>query len=251
LKNTILLCLAVLVFWLGKALTLILIYASPDNIAHVFDASIYYLGSSIFIFSLYSNLDNSLHVVFKWLFGIFGVYSIFDSILFISIAIHTNPNNVGGAITFTISTLFFTAGLLLMLKTIDRRLLMNKYSTLLLSILLIMGTFLALMPLYASSDGLQHPLTASLYFLVTSLVMMFVVIKYSNEIKNKILIIAIFTIESVPLALICLYSLEPESRVESLASSIFFFSGMLASSSIFFASSKVKNSNMLCKNSEE
>jgi hypothetical protein len=127
---------------------------------------------------------------------------------------------------------------------------MNKYTTLLLSILLIMGTLSALMQLYDSSD-VQHPLTASLYFLVTSLVMMFVVIKYSNEIKYKILIIAIFTIESVLLALICLYSLEPQSRVESLASSIFFFSGMLASSSIFFASSKVKNSNMLCKNSEE
>jgi hypothetical protein len=116
LKNTILLCLAVLVFWLGKVLTMILIYASPDNIAHLFHASIYFLGSSIFIFSLYANLDNSLHVVFKWFFGLFGVYLIVDSILFISIAIHVNPIDVGGAITFTISMLFFIAGLLFMLK---------------------------------------------------------------------------------------------------------------------------------------
>jgi len=42
------------------------------------------------------------------------------------------------------------------------------------------------------------------------------------------------------LSLICLYALEPQSRVEPLASSFFFLSSMVASSSMFFAISKTK-----------
>lgn len=124
---------------------------------------------------------------------------------------------------------------------------MHKYSTLLLTILMISGTLLSLIQLYATSDGLQYPLTASIYYLLSSLFIIFVFIIYSKEARRKILIvnsliIVFFTIESLLFALICLYSLEPQSRVESLASSIFFFSGMIASGSIFFSRAEVKNS---------
>lgn len=123
---------------------------------------------------------------------------------------------------------------------------MNRFSTLILSILLVVGTILTLIQLYASADELQHPFTASLYYFGISVIIISLVIKSRNDIsiKHMILnniIISIFTINGIVLALICLYALEPQSRVESLASSIFFFSGMLASSSVFFVRSKIEN----------
>ena len=124
---------------------------------------------------------------------------------------------------------------------------MYKYSTLIFSILFILGTILSLIELYASSDGLQYPISSSLYYLTTSLIMIFVFFKFNQQLVKKVflinnLIIILFTIHGVILALICLYALEPDNRVESLASSIFFFSSMIASASIFFVKSKVEES---------
>lgn len=126
---------------------------------------------------------------------------------------------------------------------------MNRFSTLILGFLLVVGTTLTLIQLYASADGLQHPFTASLYYFGTSVIIILLIIKSRNDIsiKHVILnniIISIFTINGIVLALICLYALEPQSNVESLASSIFFFAGMLASSSVFFVRSKIKNSTI-------
>lgn len=119
-KSILLLCLTILIFWTGKTLAMILIYASPDGIPHVLHASIYILGSSIFIFALYFNLDKSLHIVFKWLFSLVGINSIIDSSLFTYISIYAHPIensiDIGGAIIFTISTLLYSAGLFYMLK---------------------------------------------------------------------------------------------------------------------------------------
>lgn len=127
---------------------------------------------------------------------------------------------------------------------------MSRFSTLILSVIWIVGTVFTLMPLYASADGLQYPFTASMYYLGTSLMMTFVVIKFRNEVsKNAVimnnLIISIFAVESILLALICFYSLDPQTRVESLAGSIFFFAGMIVSSSVFFVRSKVKDSTAI------
>jgi len=133
---------------------------------------------------------------------------------------------------------------------------MSKFSTLILSALWIIGTILTLIQLYASADGLQYPFTASLYYLGTSLIMALIVIKSRNDVSKKAvimnnLIITIFTFESILLALICFYSLEPQTRVESLAGSIFFFSGMIVSSSVFFVKPKVQDSLTLSNNYEE
>lgn len=120
MKNIILLLLAIAIYWLGKLFTMILIYASPDNIPHIFHASIYFLGTSIFLFSLYFNLNNTLHNVLKWLFALFGVYTIFDSIVltYISVYAHPIPNtmDINTGIIFVLSTLFLSAGLYFMFK---------------------------------------------------------------------------------------------------------------------------------------
>lgn len=125
MKNIILLLLAIAIFWLGKIFAMILIYASPDNTPHLFDASIYFLGSSFFIFALYFNLDNKLHSILKWLFVIFGIYTIFDSIVFILISLygHPIPNtiDINAGISFMISTLFLSCGLYFMFKNNIRK----------------------------------------------------------------------------------------------------------------------------------
>ena len=119
---------------------------------------------------------------------------------------------------------------------------MHKYSTLILVVLLFVGTVLTLIQLYASTDGLQHPFNASLYYLGTSITMILLLIKFRKVTSKKFVIInnfliTIFTLNSIVFALICLYTLEPVGRVDSLASAIFFFAGMIASSSAFFVRS--------------
>ena len=133
---------------------------------------------------------------------------------------------------------------------------MNRFSTLILIVIWILGTIFTLIQLYASPDGLQYPFTASMYYLVTSLIMTFVVIKFRNVVSKKAvimnnLIIAIFTVESILLALICFYSLEIQVRVESLAGSIFFLAGMIVSSSVFFVRTKIQNFTAISNNYEE
>lgn len=119
---------------------------------------------------------------------------------------------------------------------------MHKYSTLILVALMVAGTVLTLIQLYTSTDGLQHPFTASLYYLGTSITVILLLMKFRRNTSKKLVImnnfvITIFTFNSIILSLICLYSLEPEGRVDSLASAIFFFAGMIASSSAFFVRS--------------
>jgi len=133
---------------------------------------------------------------------------------------------------------------------------MSRFSTLILSVIWIFGTIFTLIQLYASADGLQYPFTASIYYLGTSLVMTFIVIKFKNEVSKKAvimnnMIISIFTVESILFTLICYYSLEPQTRVESLAGSNFFFAGMIVSSSVFFVRSKVQNSTTISNENEE
>jgi len=133
---------------------------------------------------------------------------------------------------------------------------MHKFQTLILGVLMIVGLILALIQLYASSDGLQYPFTASLYYLGTSFTMIFLIFKYRKDISKKLvivnnIIVSLFAMNSLVLALICFYALEPQSRVESLAGSIFFFAGMIVSSSAFFVRPKVKNSTTISNNYEE
>jgi len=116
---------------------------------------------------------------------------------------------------------------------------MHRYLTLILTVLLVVGTTLALIELYASADTIQYPLSASIYYLGTSLLMILFVLKFRRDVSKNLFIInsiliTIFIVDGVLLALICLYALEPITRVETLASSIFFFSGMITGSSLFF-----------------
>lgn len=123
---------------------------------------------------------------------------------------------------------------------------MSKFLTYIIFILLIVATFLALAELYA--EGEQNPLIASQYYLGTSLIIVILLIRFSKNISKKLfiintIIISLFTLQSIFFALTCLYALEPENKVASFASSIFFLAGMIVGSSTFFISSKIKTNS--------
>ena len=52
---------------------------------------------------------------------------------------------------------------------------MNKFLTLILTILFLVGTSLSLMELYSSENSLEHPFIASLYYLGTSIIIVLIV----------------------------------------------------------------------------
>ena len=119
LRNVLFLIMAVFVYKLGKYLTLILIYASPDNITHSTEASIFFLGSSIFLFVLYFKLNSPLHIALKVLFILFGIYIIIDSLMLTYVAIFANPLNtpdINAGMTFILSTILLCTGLYFMIR---------------------------------------------------------------------------------------------------------------------------------------
>jgi len=62
---------------------------------------------------------------------------------------------------------------------------MSKFSTLLLSVIFIIGMTLSLMQLYFSTDEIQYPFMASLYYLATSFVIGFLFVKLNLGISLK------------------------------------------------------------------
>jgi hypothetical protein len=103
--------LVAVVFWLGKTLAMILIYASPDNTPHTLHASLYLLGSSIFIFAVYYNTGDTLNRIMKWVFSIFGIYAVLNLLGFSYASLFSNPieDEKDAAAAF----IFFTSGLLI------------------------------------------------------------------------------------------------------------------------------------------
>ena len=80
MKHILLTILVMVVFWLGKTFALILILASPDNIAHILHGSIFVLGSSIFIFSIYYTIEDTLYYIMKWILSILGIYGVLNTL---------------------------------------------------------------------------------------------------------------------------------------------------------------------------
>lgn len=122
---------------------------------------------------------------------------------------------------------------------------MPKYSTPILLLLLLIAWVWCLTPLYNSADGLQHPLVAGCRYLGLAIVMGVVMIKAGKAASLKLaimngIIMAFFIVLGVLLTLICLYSLEAEGHVDSLASAVFFLGAMIAGSSMFFVTVQKK-----------
>ena len=125
MKHIILAVLVMVIFWMGKTLAMILIYASPDNTPHTLHASIYILGSSILIFSIYYNIEGTLNLIMKWVFSIFGIYGMLNTLGFSYAAIFSNriqdEKDAGAAFIFLACSLIIGAGTFFMLKNTTKR----------------------------------------------------------------------------------------------------------------------------------
>lgn len=125
MKHVLLAILTVIIFWVGKTLAMILMYASPDNIQHTFHASIYLLGSSIFIFSIYYNIDDTLNQIMKWVFSIFGIYGILNTLGLSYAAMSSSriqdEKDVGAAFIYLTCSLIIGTGAFFMLKKTSQR----------------------------------------------------------------------------------------------------------------------------------
>lgn len=125
MKHLLLVILTVIIFWVGKTLAMILMYASPDNTPHTLHSSIYLLGSSIFIFSIYYNIDDTLNQIMKWVFSIFGIYAILNTLGFSYAAMFSSriqdEKDVGAAFIYLTCSLIIGMGIFFMLKKTSQR----------------------------------------------------------------------------------------------------------------------------------
>jgi len=93
INNTHKFIVLLFVYLIGLTLTLILIYASPDNIAHTFEASLFFLSTSVVFSSLYYNLSfkEELNSLMKFLYIILAIQFIFHGTLLALISMYAHP----------------------------------------------------------------------------------------------------------------------------------------------------------------
>lgn len=80
MKKIILLIIAIFGFAIGKILSLILIYSSPDQTPHLFESSIFFLSAAIFISSFFYNIENDISNVWKWIYTMVGIIILIESL---------------------------------------------------------------------------------------------------------------------------------------------------------------------------
>lgn len=121
LKNTLKIILLWAIHLIALILSLILMYASPDNVAHTFEAGIFYVAGAVGVFSLVVNLsfveeENSL---MKLLYALTLVQYILESLSLALICLYAHPmgevQDVAAAYVFGFSLLLIAIGLLVVL----------------------------------------------------------------------------------------------------------------------------------------
>jgi len=127
---------------------------------------------------------------------------------------------------------------------------MHKYTTFLLFLVLFIGTILSYAQIFPVEENESYPLIGSYYYIGTSLVMVFLLIKSEEKISKAKLwtnnfIIVLFVSSSILLSLICFYSLPlKEVTLESLGGSIFFLCGMIVGSVSIFINARVRTAQV-------
>jgi len=91
MKNVGLFLLFIFIYSLGYLFTLILLYASPDNIPHSIEGSIFSLGSTILMFSLLYNMQKPLNVLMKYGLAILGIYFCVCYTILALIVVYAHP----------------------------------------------------------------------------------------------------------------------------------------------------------------
>jgi len=121
----------------------------------------------------------------------------------------------------------------------------NTLLTALVAFVVFIGSTLALMQMYASSDGISRPLYGSIEYLATSVFVFSFLYNFDQATSTilkwiNILLSSIFAVWGFLLSLICLYASPVENQSFPLASALFLSSTMVASSGIFFMARKIR-----------
>jgi len=93
INNTLKFIVLLFVYFIGLTFSLILIYASPDNTAHTFEASLFFLSTSMVFTSLYYNLSfkEEINNFMKYLYIILAIQFLFHAILLALISKYAHP----------------------------------------------------------------------------------------------------------------------------------------------------------------
>jgi len=121
LQNTLKLILALGIYLIGLMFSLILLYASPDNVAHSFEASLFFTASSLVLFGLFWNLSfkNEPNNLMKYTYVLLLLQIILSAIVLALICKYAHP--MGDVVDITamsisgFSAFLMTSGLVKML----------------------------------------------------------------------------------------------------------------------------------------
>ena len=123
LNNTLKLIVVLLVYLNGLMFSLILLYASPDNMAHSFEASLFFCASVLVLFGLSYNLSfkNEPNNLMKYAYLFVFMQVILSAITLALICVYAHPMgevvDMTAMYVFSFSGLLMTVGLVQMLLT--------------------------------------------------------------------------------------------------------------------------------------
>jgi len=121
IQNTLKLILALAIYLMGLIFSLILLYASPDNVAHSFEASLFFTASSLVLFGLLWNFSfkDELNNLMKYIYVLLLLQVIVSAIVLALICQYAHPMgdivDITAMSIFGFSALLLTSGLVKML----------------------------------------------------------------------------------------------------------------------------------------
>lgn len=122
MKNITLTVLVAIVGWLGIILSLIMLYASPDEVVRSLESSLFFFASSLFVFAFFYNLDKETATALKWINILLGLYYMLCGITLSLICLYAHPSqefgmtDPMGAVIFFSGSMLVGSGLFFMVK---------------------------------------------------------------------------------------------------------------------------------------
>ena len=123
LNNTLKLIVVLLVYLNGLIFSLILLYASPDNLVHSFESSLFFCSSVLILFALSYNLSfkNEPNNLMKYAYLFVFMNVLLSAITLALICVNAHPmdgiTDIKAMYIFFFSGLLMTVGLAKMLLT--------------------------------------------------------------------------------------------------------------------------------------
>jgi len=117
IQNTLKLILALAIYLMGLIFSLILLYSSPDNVAHSFESSLFFAASSLVLFGLLWNLSfkNEPNNLMKYIYVLLLLQVILSAVVLALAHPMGEVVDMTAMSIFGFSALLLTSGLVKML----------------------------------------------------------------------------------------------------------------------------------------